>query len=72
MKEGKERSGTHITSGKWVIFLPQKQVKAGVNMVLDLYYGERCFWTKAVVAFGPLWLAFAKAKAGWKAQPNMP
>jgi hypothetical protein len=34
-------------------FWAQKQVKAGGEVLLDLYYSKSCFWTKAVVVFGP-------------------
>jgi hypothetical protein len=50
----------------------QKLVKAEGDVLLDLYYEKSCFWTKALVAFGPFgWLlAFTKVKAGSKAQPK--
>jgi len=50
----------------------QKSVKAGGEVLLDLYYEKSCFWAKTLVAFGPFgWLlAFTKAKAGPKAQPK--
>jgi hypothetical protein len=46
-------------------FLPQKPLKAGGEVILYLYYGERCFWVKAPRAFKLFgWLlVFAKAKA---------
>jgi len=50
----------------------QKPVKAGGDVLLNWYYSENCFWAKAHKSFGPFgWLlAFAKVKAGSKAQPN--
>jgi len=49
-------------------------VKAGGDVLLDLYYVKSCFWAKALVAFEPFgWLlAFTKTKAGSKAQPKGP
>jgi len=49
-------------------------VKAGGEVLLDLYYEKSCFWAKALVAFGLFgWLlAVTKAKAGSKAQPKGP
>ncbi len=49
----------------WVIFFPQKQVKAGGRDAFDLCNTKSWLWAKAVVSFGPFgWLlAFAKAKA---------
>jgi len=65
-----------VTCGFWKKKLngSQKSVKAGGEVLLDLYYEKSCFWAKALVAFGPFgWLlAFTKAKAGSKAQPNGP
>jgi len=48
----------------------QKSVKAGGEVLLDLYYEKSCFWAKALVAFGPFgWLLiFTKVKAGSKAK----
>jgi hypothetical protein len=56
------------------IFLPQKLLKVEGDVLLHLYYSESCFWAKASRAFEPFgWLLiFAKAKAGWKTQPNIP
>jgi hypothetical protein len=34
-------------------FLPQKPVKAGVEVLFILYYGESWLWTKAALAFEP-------------------
>ncbi len=47
-------------------FFPQKPVKAGVGVLLDLCYTKSIFGAKAPIAFGPFgWLfTFAKAKAG--------
>jgi hypothetical protein len=55
-------------------FLPQKPLKAGADVLLHLYCSESYFWAKSSRAFEPFgWLlVFAKAKAGWKAQPNTP
>jgi hypothetical protein len=43
-----------IISGRWVIFLPQKPLKAGGDVLLHLYYGESCFGQKHLGRLSPL------------------
>jgi hypothetical protein len=50
-----ERNQIIFPHNQWQMgnFSPQNLVKAGKEVLLDLYYSESCFWAKADVTFGP-------------------
>jgi hypothetical protein len=70
----REQTSEPFFHNQWQVgnFLPQKPLKAVVEMFLHLYRNENRFWAKAPRTFEPFCylLSSAKAKISWKIQPN--
>jgi hypothetical protein len=62
-RKGKKRTGMCVIGGRWVIFLTQKQVKAG-ERCFQVCIMQRLLLAVALVAANPFGWVLAKEKAG--------
>jgi len=48
-----EKAKNRLVGHSWILEKSERTPKVKGEVLLDLYYEKSCFWTKALVAFGP-------------------